>query len=60
MKFVLEIKMDNVAFEEAPLGEVARILREEAVKLERFAVQAGWRSTLHDINGNSVGKAETM
>lgn len=60
MKFTLTIHCDNAAFEDAPLAEVARILLEEADKLARYGDQTGWYTRLRDINGNVVGKAETV
>lgn len=60
MQFILTINMDNAAFEDAPLGEVARILKEQATKMERFSDQnPSWSDTLLDVNGNVVGYANT-
>lgn len=58
MKFKLEIDCDNAAFENNTCGEVARILAEEARKMERFSDDNLWSNTLLDINGNKVGTAE--
>lgn len=56
MKLVIEINMDNAAFEEAcGWPEVNRLLEEVMGKLE---FGAGESLTLHDINGNTVGMAE--
>jgi hypothetical protein len=51
--FTLTIECDNAAFENDPLGEVARILREAAYQLDQG--QDGFK--LRDINGNTVGSA---
>lgn len=58
MKFTLTIQCDNAAFEDAPLAEVARILKTQAAKMERFGDTFSWSDTLHDINGNTVGSAK--
>lgn len=57
MHFQLNINMDNAAFEEQPLNEVARILEEEAKKLRYFGDQHTWENKLRDVNGNTVGRA---
>lgn len=55
MKAVIEINMDNAAFEEVPGVELARILRELAGRLDESGeVEPGYRN-LRDINGNGVG-----
>jgi hypothetical protein len=51
----LAIEMKNAAFEENPCGEVARILRELADKVE--AEEPIENHTFHDINGNYCGNA---
>jgi hypothetical protein len=53
-EFKIKIECDNAAFENDPLAEVARILREAADKLEQG--QDGFK--LRDINGNTVGSAD--
>jgi hypothetical protein len=59
MKFIVEIDCDNAAFEGDPMWEVARILKEQATKLERWLGDAEpvLKDTLKDINGNKVGTA---
>ena len=52
MTFTLTIDCDNAAFEDLPGGEVARLLREVAAKLDRFD---GNRGKIVEENGNSVG-----
>lgn len=58
--FTLKIRTDGAAFAEteaaycAPL-EVARILREVADKLE-YGEATGLFQTVHDVNGNDVGR----
>ncbi len=60
MKLKLEIECGNSAFDDEPLAEIARILDEQAKKMQRWVGDGSkqWDSTLHDINGNKVGKAE--
>ena len=57
MKAVIEIEMDNAAFEdEQNTHEVCRILRKLAAKLELGGeLMEDDAETLHDINGNRVG-----
>jgi hypothetical protein len=58
MKFRITIDCDNDAFKDAPLKEVARILRAEADKIARFGDEASWTGTLLDVNGNRVGTSK--
>ncbi len=51
--FTLSIQLDNVAFDDEPMTEVARILRTLANKVE----QEGPDPLLLHYNGNRVGKA---
>lgn len=52
--FRLEFSTDNAAFD--PLdGEVVRILREVADRIDRVGIDYGDRRTVHDLNGNTVG-----
>ena len=60
MKYKLEMDCINSAFEDAPLREIARILREQADHMERFSDQNGWLASLRDSNGNVVGRAEVI
>lgn len=59
MRFKLEIKMDNAAFEEPSGTELARILRDLADDLAEMDCFPGYSKTLMDINGNRVGQAKT-
>jgi len=60
MTFTLKVDCDNAAFEDDPAPELARILREVADGIEsgepRFAGWQGWFQTIHDVNGNDVGR----
>ena len=51
-RFEMRVTMDNVTFDDSPVGELARILRDTADRLE--AGDLGAR--LFDINGNVVGQ----
>lgn len=55
MKFKLWIDCDNAAFGHNPATEIARLLRESAIKVVRDRCVVGMGSKLHDINGNTVG-----
>jgi hypothetical protein len=50
----ITIAMDSAAFDDAPMTELARILREYADKIERDGEPS---KKLRDINGNVVGYA---
>jgi len=51
MKLKLEVQCDNAAFGDAFEGELARILRVAADRIE----QGADRGHLRDANGNTVG-----
>jgi hypothetical protein len=51
----IKIKTDNAAFDENKYGEVARILRNLADKLEGGYGGMGVTMNLMDFNGNKVG-----
>ena len=51
MGFRLEFSTDNAAFADDARGEVARVLRDIAARIERGATDGLAR----DINGNMVG-----
>lgn len=54
MTFKIIINMDNDAFWEEPMTEIARILRQAADKAEdRGLVGSG---LVRDVNGNTVGQ----
>ncbi len=56
MNFKLKVKMDNAAFEDDPGGEVARILRAVAEKVEHHPhFSPGHSQPVRDYNGNEVG-----
>lgn len=58
MKLVIEINLDNAAFQEwGGQAEVARILNRYAENVSEWGV--GERKLL-DINGNTVGTAEVQ
>ncbi len=52
MRFEIHIRSDNAAFADEPMTELARILREQAEKLEQYGECS---EVLRDINGNAVG-----
>lgn len=56
--FTLTIRTDNDAFQDAPAMEVARILRQEADRLEDGAYDVPKFRTVFDVNGNDVGRAK--
>lgn len=56
MKLVIEINMDNAAFERHPASEVIRILGYAVGRLA-FGADAPDDVKLRDINGNTVGFA---
>jgi len=51
--FTLKVKTDNAAFSDNLGGELARILRDVAARLERSTCYDA--AILHDVNGNTVG-----
>jgi hypothetical protein len=55
MKYTIEIDTSNAAFDDAPMHEVARILRELADYLEE--TDNATDQPLRDVNGNRVGRA---
>lgn len=57
MKFLMEIECDNDAFVDHPSGEVARLLRYAAERIEDTPIheRAVPIGTLWDTNGNRVG-----
>ena len=54
MKLTLEFEMDNAAFDDNPLTEAARILREAAGMLDTGTDNG----KLRDVNENTVGRFE--
>lgn len=57
MAIKISIETDNAAFSDDGPGEVARILRAVAERLEG-AREADFHMVLRDINGNRVGECE--
>jgi hypothetical protein len=64
-RFTLTVDMGNAAFEDLPRGELARILRVQADKLENSPGTAldhvyypGHSETILDVNGNDVGRGK--
>lgn len=57
-KFTLEINTDNAAFEYDVAGEVARVLRHAADKVEEYGLTGVTAYSLRDFNGNRVGSYE--
>ena len=62
MKAILEINMDNAAFEEnGPISELSRILSHLSDEVVRHRIYGGGDFvTAVDINGNTVGKLEIV
>jgi hypothetical protein len=62
MKLIIEIEMENAAFEDGRWDEVSRILRTAQRKVERavgYNPEAGqFDANLLDINGNTVGSVK--
>lgn len=58
MRFSLEIACDNAAFADDTTGEVARILRAVADRLDGQFI--GPSISMLDGNGNHVGEAEFL
>lgn len=55
MKYVLEISIDNAAFEDCGI-EISRVLRAATADLEDRSGRRPWRlNNLRDINGNRIG-----
>lgn len=58
-QFVLTIEVDNAAFDgENKTLELARILREQADRIEDSGFGRERWANIRDTNGNIVGKAE--
>lgn len=55
MKITITIETGNAAFDDAPMGETARILREMADRLEHEGPPNKFYSC-RDYNGNIVGR----
>jgi hypothetical protein len=57
MKLIIEIQMDNDAFQPDNGTEAARILRQVAKVIDRESKADGFYLRLHDSNGGGVGEA---
>ena len=56
-RFNLAMTCDNDAFAEDLTGEIARILRETAARVERDGMaDADFYQTIRDANGNDIGR----
>ena len=60
MTFTLSLNLDNAAFEDAPAAEVARILTALAETLAGEPSMPEDPLPLCDINGNTVGRCQTL
>lgn len=60
MKLIIELALDNAAFEEGGADEVRRILESVASRIPDPLDQTGGTLSLHDANGNWVGTAEII
>ena len=59
--FKLTLEMNNAAFvDSGEANELARILRELADRIEQDGLDSGEPIRLRDVNGNTVGSAETV
>lgn len=54
--FTMNVDTGNDAFHQDPGGELARILRVVADKIERGDYHPGHSKTILDVNGNDVGR----
>lgn len=52
----MNVDMGNDAFHQDPCGELARILRVVADKIERGDYYPGHSVTILDVNGNDAGR----
>lgn len=60
MKLVIEMSLDNAAFEDGGAEEVARILASIASRIPDPLSETNGALSLHDANGNRVGTAEIL
>jgi hypothetical protein len=59
MRFTLEIKMDNAAFQDDPMGELSQTIKEVAEILPNSSENIRRCSgKIKDVNGNTVGEWE--
>lgn len=57
MRLLLEMRMNNAAFDDEPQFEAARILRGYAEDIADGTLRD---LTLYDINGNNIGRARVL
>ncbi len=57
MELTIRITCDNAAFEDDPIGEIERVLKQLVFRLgeDRHATQRGTKGKLIDSNGYTVG-----
>ncbi len=57
MQLIIRITCDNAAFEDDPIGEIERVLKQLVFRLgeDRYASQRGTSGKLLDSNGYTVG-----
>ena len=57
MQLTIRITCDNAAFEDDPVGEIERVLKQLVFRLgeDRYAFQRGTSGKLLDSNGYTVG-----
>jgi hypothetical protein len=56
MNITIKFDMDNAAFEDAPMSEVCRILRDLSDHLEQGIWSAPFSTKLCDLNGLACGE----
>ncbi len=57
MQLTIRIECDSPAFEDDPIGEIERVLKQLVFRLgeDRYASQRGMNGKLFDSNGYTVG-----
>lgn len=56
MRINIQLTTDNAAFDDNAGNEVARIIRDLAVRIEYDGLKEGDEVVLFDLNGNRVGE----
>jgi hypothetical protein len=60
-KLIIQIDMNNAAFDDEPMDETSRILRAFCKRItEMEAIEPGDYVSLYDIDGNRVGFAQCV
>lgn len=54
-RFTVTISTENEAFQPSPIEELARILSEISLEIQKCGL-SGFYETIFDINGNDVGR----